>query len=276
MSRTGPPPIPAPVLRVEDVQTQRFVTRCVMAVPLTMAVHDACGDQQVKPRPLVVCAAADAMPRTGRAADGTPQGLDVAVIRQVASRLGREIELHWCAGTCAWERLADGRCDLVIGRAVGSTKSPKVTWSVPYSGGRHGLVVRRETRNIRALADLGGKRVGLLGGSAGPLPKDASVVRFKSRPAVIEALADRRLDAVLVDDDFAAWYLQEHPKLSVRRVAEFVPHARWNIAVAVHRDREELRNRISSALRHLISQGRVSKTFTDQGIAYRAPSAVTA
>src|SRR5262249_37710247 len=45
---------------------------------------------------LTVCAVPAAMPRTGKAPDGTPQGLDVAVAQLVGRSLGRKVEFHWC------------------------------------------------------------------------------------------------------------------------------------------------------------------------------------
>jgi hypothetical protein len=51
---------------------------------------------------LVFCAEPAAMPRTGKAADGSPQGLDVAVARLVCRKLGRTFEVHWCSSpSCA-------------------------------------------------------------------------------------------------------------------------------------------------------------------------------
>src|SRR4051812_34661620 len=70
---------------------------------------------------LTVCAVPNAMPRTGRAADGTPQGLDVAVAQLVARKLGRPVAFHWCASAaCGWNCLPEGRCDVVVGQPIDS------------------------------------------------------------------------------------------------------------------------------------------------------------
>src|SRR3954463_1296730 len=86
-------------------------------------------------KPLVVCAVPAAMPRTGKAADGTPRGLDVAVVQHLGRSLGRPIEFHWCASAgCSWSCLPAGRCDVVIGQPQGSAPGRDVAWSVPYAG----------------------------------------------------------------------------------------------------------------------------------------------
>src|SRR5690349_19486299 len=107
------------------------------------------------------------MPRTGRGADGKPLGLDVAVAQLVAQSLGRPIEFRWCASAaCSWNCLPEKRCDVVVGQPRDSAPSREVAWSVPYAGGQFGLVVPRVASGIRSLADLRGKRVGIVTGTA--------------------------------------------------------------------------------------------------------------
>src|SRR5881227_179247 len=72
-----------------------------------------------KPKPLVFCAEPAAMPRTGKATDGTPQGLDVAVARLVCKKLGRTFEVHWCASPlCSRNCLREKRCDVILGHPL--------------------------------------------------------------------------------------------------------------------------------------------------------------
>jgi ABC-type amino acid transport substrate-binding protein len=134
------------------------------------------------PKPLVVCAVPSAMPRTGRAADGSAQGLDVAVVRLVARRLGRPVEFHWCASAaCGWNCLPEGRCDVVAGQPLDTGTPHGVAWSVPYAGARFGLVVARAGADARSLDDLRGRRVGVVAGTVPLSEKDHTVVRTRSR-----------------------------------------------------------------------------------------------
>src|SRR5207249_5990 len=142
------------------------------------------------PKPLVVCAVPAALPRTGKAPDGTPRGLDVALVERLGRRLGRSIAFHWCASAeCSWNCLPAGRCDVVIGQPLGSASSRDVAWSVPYAGAQFGLVVPRSAEGdgdgaapaVHSLADLRGKRVGIVGGTLAVSEKDHAVVRFPTR-----------------------------------------------------------------------------------------------
>lgn len=233
-------------------------------------------------RPLVICAVPNSMPRAGKAADGAAQGVDVAVAQLLAAELGRPIEFHWCASaSCSWRCVKDRRCDLVIGQPHGSGPARELAWSAPYAGSRFGLVVPKETSGVRSPSDLAGKRVGVVAGSvaAGNVAGDGggqAPVSFKSREELLEKFTESQLDAALIDDDYAAWYLHEHPEAPLRRVTEYVPQQRWNVGFAVRAADTELLKEIDRALARALSNGAISKVFAEQGLPYRAPFAATA
>jgi ABC-type amino acid transport substrate-binding protein len=222
--------------------------------------------------PLIVCAVPDAMPHTGKAKDGSPVGLDVAVAKLVAAELGRPLEVHWCASAaCSWRCLSEKRCEMAIGQPHGSGPARDVAWSIPYSGSRFGLVVREETTGIRSLADLEGKRVGIVTGSVALASQGHQTVEFKTRDKLLDEFVASQLDAAFVDDDFAAWYLHAHPELKLARVAEYVPRERWNMGFAVRSADGTLLKEINRALTSVVLNGLVSKAFAEQGVSYRAP-----
>ena len=148
-----------------------------------------------------------------------------------------------------------GRCDVVIGQPQGSGPAREVAWSVPYAGAQFGLVVPRDARGIGSLADLRGKRVGIVTGTVALSENDYTVVRFKSREELLDGFASANLDAAFVDADFAAWYLHDHPQLGLRLVAEYVPRERWNMALAVRANDAQLLIEINRALAQLAESG---------------------
>ncbi len=226
------------------------------------------------PKPLTVCAVPAAMPRTGKAPDGTPRGLDVALAERLGQSLGRSIEFHWCASAdCSWNCLPAGRCDVVLGQPLGSAPSRDVAWSVPYAGAQFGLVVPRAAPAVGSLADLRGKRVGIVTGTVAVAEKDHMLVRFASREALLDGFVDATLDAAFLDVDFAAWYLQEHPRLGhgLRLVAEYVPREHWNMALAVRAGDAPLLVEINRTLAQLAESGALRKIYADYGVPLRPP-----
>jgi ABC-type amino acid transport substrate-binding protein len=225
-----------------------------------------------RPKALTVCAIPASMPRSDKAPDGTPQGLDAAIAQRVGRLLDRTIAFHWCASAdCAWHCLPAGRCDVVLGQPYDSGPPRDVAWSVPYAGAQFGLVIPRDTQDVRSLADLLGKRVAIVAGTVAISERDHKVARFKSREALLSGFHAAGLDAALMDADFAAWYLSEHPRLRLRLVAEYVPREHWNVAMAVRAKDTSLLLEINRALAQLAESGELRKIYADLGVAFRPP-----
>ena len=226
---------------------------------------------------LVVCALPAGMPRTGRAQDQSPKGLDLAVAQLVSRQLERELEVHWCASAaCSWNCLPERRCDVVLGLPHGSGPAKEVAWSVPYAGSQFGLVVSKATATVRSLSDLRGQRVGIVAGTIAPSEKDHVVVRFKTREEVLDRFQSERLDAAFVDFDFAGWYLHTHPRLELRPVPEYVPREHWNMAMAVRAEDSELLVAINRSLSQIAESGQIEQIYRDHGVAFRPPFTRTA
>jgi polar amino acid transport system substrate-binding protein len=240
-------------------------------VPLD--VHSAEEKPAAGRKVLLVCAEPAAMPRTGKGPDDAPQGLDLAVARQLAQALGRKLEVHWCSSaSCSWKCLDAGRCDVVLGQPHDSGPPREVAWSVPYAGGQFGLVVpSKDAKSVRALADLRGKRLGVVAGTVALSEKDHTIAAFKTREDLLNGFQAAHLHAAFMDADFAAWYLHDHPKLDLRLVADYVPRERWNLAMAVRAKDARLLVEINRALSELAESGDLKKVYAEYGVPYRSP-----
>lgn len=241
---------------------------------LTLIAQVARSDADQKA--LIVCAEPTAMPRTGRAPDGSPQGLDAALAELLGKSLGRKVEFHWCANSsCAWRCLRGRRCELVLGQPHDPEGARDIAWSVPYGGSQFGLVVSPDAKDIHSLADLRGKRVGVVAGTAALSEQNHAVVRFKSREELLNEFKTSGLDAAFLDADFAAWHLHAHPKLDLR-LLEYVPREHWNMALAVRGENAQLLVDINRALAQLTESGELKKAYADLGVPYRPPFTDTA
>lgn len=235
-----------------------------------ISVQPARGEE--KPKPLTFCIESAVMPRTGKAADGSPQGLDVAVAQLVCKKIGRSFEVHWCASPqCSRNCLREKRCDVVLGHPLDEGAPKDVAWSVPYAGSQFGLVVPREAKDVRSMTDLIDKRVGIVAATVALPENKHTVVRFKTREEVLDRFAADKLDGAFIDADFAAWHLHANPKLGLRLVADYVPREHWNVAFVVRAADAQLLVEINKALSELAESGELKKAYTDLGVPYRPP-----
>jgi polar amino acid transport system substrate-binding protein len=223
---------------------------------------------------LTVCAIPASMPRSDKAPDGSPRGLDVTVAQSVARILGRTVEFHWCANSgCAWNCLPGGRCDMIVGLPYDSGPRSIAAWSVPYASAQFGLVIPTGSKDIHSLTELRGKRIGIVTGTVSLSENDHVVARFPSREALLDGFRSRALDGGFLDSDFAAWYLHEHPQLDLKLIPEYVPRERWNISVAVRAKDTELLVQINRALGQLAETGELKKIYAGYGVPFRPPFA---
>jgi ABC-type amino acid transport substrate-binding protein len=229
------------------------------------------------PKPLVFCAEPTSMPRTAKEPDGAPKGLDVAVARLICKQLGRPLEMHWCSSpSCSRRCLRDQNCDVILGHPVDEGAPKDIAWSVPYAGGQFSLVVARGSAGIRSLADLVGKRVGIVTGTVA-LPEDKyTLVRFRTREDVLDQFTAEKLDGAFLDGDFSAWYLHAHSKLELRLVSDYVPREHWNMALAVRAASGKLLTEINKGLAELAESGELKKAYAELGVPYRTPFTGTA
>jgi polar amino acid transport system substrate-binding protein len=223
-------------------------------------------------KPLTFCAVPDSMPRTGKTPDGKPEGLDAALAQRLGRRLGRKVEFHWCgSAACSRECLRKGRCDVILGQPHEAGPPRELAWSVPYAGSQFGLVVPRQAGDLLSLADLHGKRVGVVAGTVALSETNHSVVSFKTREDLLNGFRSAALDAAFLDADFAAWYLHTRPKLSLRLVGEYVPRERWNMALIVRARDADLLVSLNRTLAQLAESGELRDVYAAYGVPFRPP-----
>lgn len=244
------------------------------SVLLMLFVHGGTGSAVAadNPKPLIVCAEPHAMPRTGKTADGKPQGVDLAIAELLARSLGRKLEVHWCASpACSRRCLREGRCDVILGHPHDPDGAKDIGWSVPYAGSQFGLVIAHDAKDIRSLADLRGQRVGIVAGTVAISETEHKVGQFKSREELLHDFHKHKLAAAFLDADFASWQLHQHPKLGLQLVKDYVPREHWNMVLAVRIKSVDLLTDLNKALAELSESGQIRKVYAEQGVAYRPP-----
>ena len=165
--------------------------------------------------------------------------------------------------------LANGKVDLVAaGMTVTDERKKEVDFSETYFVAKQKIIVK-EGSDIKTLEDLRGKAVGVQEGTTGDLSvskeeyadepdhfsHEVTVQRFKKGVDAVMDLVNGRVDAVVIDSNPAAEYVQNNEGL----VALESGLEEEEYAIAVKKGNSELLEKINTALSELKEDGTYDK-----------------
>ncbi|MDR3634583.1 MAG: transporter substrate-binding domain-containing protein, partial [Isosphaeraceae bacterium] len=213
-------------------------------------------------------------------------GCDVALARALAQRLGVKLRIQWLdvRRETAMGALLQGDGDLVMGtpvdpRAVEDDEelAAKVLYSRPYSATGYLLIHRKGESGPRSLADLLKDKALRVGTEAGSVADYSLRQRghlrrlYRNQLATLKALTDRDIDYAYLWAN-AVWVLKNSPEFPLEVVPGYEPEDRWNVAVAMRRDDQELKEHVDEALQSLTADGTVAGTLAEFHVPDFAPS----
>lgn len=150
-------------------------------------------------------------------AEMQPDGLDVDVAKLLAKDLGVELELVPVTGQSRIPSLQTGKVDFVVASfGIYTERALSVAFSNPYGGHKSVIIAPKET-DIKDLADLAGKRVGVPRGTAhekilsGADVEGMELVRFDDDSTTLNALVSGQVDAIGTVNYIAAQLQERYP-----------------------------------------------------------------
>jgi polar amino acid transport system substrate-binding protein len=197
-------------------------------------------------------------------------GFEVELMERLARHLGVKAELV----RGEWEGLIDNmkanRTDLVLnGLEVTEERAKEVAFTVPYFQFVQQITIRLENQHAyRTLADLKGKKVAVLSGSASVDVlksegwKEDDIVPFDDSIKPMEALKQGRVTAVLCESIIARYYAGSDPDL-FNVPQTFSP---GTYAAALRLGDEELLAEINRVLNEMKKSGELGELYQRWGI----------
>ncbi|MDR1232679.1 MAG: ABC transporter substrate-binding protein/permease [Puniceicoccales bacterium] len=159
-------------------------------------------------------------------------GFEKDIIDHIAKRLGRKAEFH----QNDWDGLISGLqrdlYDVVInGFSPEEGKENSAIFSNPYYACGLSLIVRSNTDTIKSILDCSGAIVGVLRSSKAEnilinSLKDVKVIGYPNEYCAISDLKDKRVDAILLDGQNAAYYTR---KLSGLKIVDELDEIKYSI-----------------------------------------------
>lgn len=180
---------------------------------------------------------------------GRPEGFDIDLITEVASRNGWTTEFIVTPFDGMIPGLQGEKYDVAISSiTITPERAAVVNFSTPYYTAGQVVAVPMENTSIRGLVDLQGKRVGVQLGTTGELmaqrTEGLQVFSYDNIGAAFIDMANGNLDAVLNDFPTTQAYIRSHG--SAKTVGEILSREQYGIAV--RKGNDSLLAKVNSAL----------------------------
>jgi polar amino acid transport system substrate-binding protein len=146
-------------------------------------------------------------------------GFDVELANAVGKKLNKKIKFQSIDWSMKETELDNGNIDLIWnGYSITDERKQKVEFSKPYLNNTQVIVTLADS-NIKSKSDLAGKKVGAQNGSTAvdAVEADGNIIKgfdggklvtFEDNNAALMDLEAKRLDAIVVDEILARYYMK--------------------------------------------------------------------
>ena len=226
--------------------------------------------QKVKENGKLVLGLDDTLAPMGfRDDNGEIVGFDIDLAREVANRLGVELEAKPIDWSSAILSLKKGDVDVIWnGFAVNESRKQQVNFTKPYLYNRLMIAKYSDRDDINSKEELKGKIVGVQSGSSNyetlvndPVSKEIKEIRqYDSYVNAFLDLEAKRIDAVIVDEIVARYYIsKENANFTL---LEDKPITSQYLSVGLRKTDTELLNAIDKALDDMRADGKAAEIST--------------
>ena len=144
-------------------------------------------------------------------------GFDIDLAKEVASRMGVELEIKPIDWSSSILSLNKGDIDVLWnGVTINESRKEQINFSKPYLNNRLIIVKPKDRNDINSKEDLAGKVLGVQVGSndealqSDPISKKAKEIRkYDVNVNAFLDLMAKRIDAVIIDEVAAQYYISE-------------------------------------------------------------------
>ncbi|MDR2778835.1 MAG: ABC transporter substrate-binding protein/permease [Puniceicoccales bacterium] len=183
-------------------------------------------------------------------------GFEKDIMDHIAKHLGRRAEFHQNDWDSLISGLQRGLYDVVInGFSPEEGKESSIIFSDPYYACGLSLIVRADTNKIKSILDCNEAVVGVLRSSKAESTlmsslKNVKVIGYPNEYCAISDLKDKRVDAILLDGQVAAYYTK---KLSGLKIIDEVDEIKYSIVSTSNNSK--LMAAINDAIEHMKRDG---------------------
>lgn len=186
-------------------------------------------------------------------------GIDADIAKAIAQKLGMELEIRDMAFESIIPAVESGKADFAVaGLTVSKDRQSNVDFTDTYANATQVVIVKEDSQ-IKTLADLEGKKIGVQTGTTGDVDagniKDAVVQRFNKGMDGVMSLTQGKIDAVIIDRQPAKVFVKSNAGLKI--LDETFEEEEY--AIAVKKGNTQLQEKMNGAIKELKESGELKK-----------------
>lgn len=192
--------------------------------------------------------------------NGEIVGVDVDIAREIAKKLGKELEIKDVAFDSILNEVKTGKADFgAAGISYNEERAEEVDFTINYATSKQ-IIVVRENSNISKKEDLENLTIAVQLGSVGDSYvtqnyENAKIIRQKKYLAAIEDLKTGKADCVVMDELPAKAILKENTNLKILDTELFTD----SYGMIVKKGNKELLDAINEVLQQLLDEGKIEE-----------------
>lgn len=242
-------------------------TLIVLFMIMVIAALSGCSSSGSKDGKLVIGIDDKFAPMGFRDENNEIVGFDIDYAKAAVEKMGKEATFQPIDWSAKESELNSGRIDMIWnGYTITDERKKKVLFTKPYLENSQVVIVLADS-SISKLADLAGKEVGLQSLSsaadaldANPIKAEiANVSEFADNVLALTDLKTKRLDAVVIDEVVARYYISKEPN-TFRLLDESLAPEQYGIGVK--KGNESLLEELQKALDEVNSDGTAAEIST--------------
>ena len=233
----------------------------IMCAVMMVGMLAGCGGKEEGSGKLVMATNA-AFPPYEFYEDGVAVGIDVDIMKAIADKLGKELEVADMEFGSIITAVATGKAD-VGAAAITKTEDrlKSVNFTSTYATGIQSVIVK-EGGDIASLEDLKGAdvKIGVQQDTTGDIYAtgdfgDDHMIRYNKGADAVQALSSGKCNAVIIDNGPAKVFVETNEGL----ILLDTPYAEEEYSFEISYDNQELYDQVNKALEELIADGSIQK-----------------
>lgn len=190
--------------------------------------------------------------------NGEVDGVDAALVKAIAEKLDLKIDIQDMSFESLDSALTSGKIDMIAaGYTIRSDRMEKMDFADPYYTAEQTIIVRSDS-GYTSKEDLKDKKIGGQTGTTGlfdsalQLTKEENTKGYSNGAVAVEDLLNGNLDAVIIDNNPAKAYKDQHGDKLTLLTGQFDQE---KYAYAVKKGNSDLQKAINDAMTELKADG---------------------